>query len=352
MVPRVDAASRVGTTVDRDWTITALIGRGGMASVYAATHSDGRRAAFTILHAEHAADADLRDRFLRERWVAQKIIHPGAVRMLGSGITDDGSLMLIMELLEGETLEAASRRERIPVRQVLRIAERLLDFLECCHAHGVVHRDLKPSNVFLTNDGEVKVIDFGVARARAGRRTDRRMAIGTPSFMSPEQARGTSEQVDGRADVFALGAMLFSLVSGMSLRTGRDDDETLGIAAREAPRSVYLVAPDLPREVARVIDKALAWDPRDRWNDAAEMRAELTRILVAWAERDGEDTGLGVPPPGHVRPTIPETPASIRTSDGESRSTVPELFVRSPIVHYELDLTAASESSGAPAPSK
>ena len=162
------AQGRVGATLRDKWRLDSLLGVGGMAAVYAATHRNGARGAIKILHAELAVDAGVRQRFLREGYAANTVAHRGVVKVLDDDVLEDGSVFLVMELLEGESLE--SRRERmggrLPPPDVLSAADQLLDVLIAAHAKGIVHRDLKPDNVFVTTDGQVKVLDFGIAKLR------------------------------------------------------------------------------------------------------------------------------------------------------------------------------------------
>src|SRR5262249_41439712 len=148
------------------WHLDALLGVGGMASVYAATHRNGQRAALKILHGDFARDRQVIDRFLRESYVSNKIGHPSCVRVIDDDTTEQGEPFLIMELLEGETVRQLWKRHgrRLPIPMVLDLTDRVCDCLSACHAIGVIHRDLKPANIFVTHAGEVKVLDFGVAQ--------------------------------------------------------------------------------------------------------------------------------------------------------------------------------------------
>jgi hypothetical protein len=286
--PELSAAqARVGSTMRGKWHLDALLGVGGMAAVYAATHrTNGRRVALKILHAEFARDGAIRDRFLREGYVGNKVPHRGRVEVLDDDTTDDGCPVLVMELLEGETLDQVWKRlgRRIPVVATLNFAEQLLDFLSACHAQGIVHRDLKPANVFITQERAVKVLDFGVAQLREGgaegvENTRAGTTLGTPAYMAPEQARGLGDKLDGRADLFSVGAMLYALLSGKRLHAGRSNDEALILAATQPAPSLARVAPELPAPVIALVDKSLAWDRRQRFADAAEMRAAVVAIL-------------------------------------------------------------------------
>ena len=219
------AQQRVGAVLDEKWTLERLLGSGGMGAVYSARHRNGARSAVKILHPELARIAEIRERFLREGYAANRVEHRGVVQVLDDDIVkngpDEGSAYLVMELLEGESLqERAARAPKLGERELLEVMEAVLDVLVAAHERGVIHRDLKPENIFLANDPEregvrVKVLDFGLARiAEATAVTSAGIAVGTPSFMSPEQAAGRSEDIDGRTDIFALGATIFRIVTG------------------------------------------------------------------------------------------------------------------------------------------
>jgi len=275
---------RVGTVINGKWRVDALIGQGGMAEVFAATHRNGRRAALKVLFPELSRDAVIRERFLREGYLGNKVPHAGRVEVFDNDITEDGADFLVMELLHGEPLDQIVKRNggKIPIADALEIVEQLLDFLTACHEVGIVHRDLKPANIFLTNEGKVKVLDFGVAQHREAQNavhTRAGTAIGTPSYMSPEQARGLGDKLDGRADIFSVGAILFYVLSGTRLHRSRSNDEALILAATQPAPSLARVAPDLPVEVIALVDKAVAWDRRNRFSDAHEMRTEVLRLL-------------------------------------------------------------------------
>ena len=148
----------------------SLLGVGGMAAVYAATHRNGKRVAVKMLHAEMSHDGDVKQRFLQEGYAANTIQHDGAVSVMDDDVAPDGSAFIVMELLEGETVEQRWERsgQRLPVREVLAIVEQLLDVLAAAHAKNVVHRDMKPENLFITRAGQLKVLDFGIAQGLRG----------------------------------------------------------------------------------------------------------------------------------------------------------------------------------------
>jgi eukaryotic-like serine/threonine-protein kinase len=307
--------SCIGRTLGDDWVLEHLLGIGGTSTVYAAVNRHGHRAALKILHGSAAADHAARERLLLEAELARVIRHPGAVKVDAVAATADGAPFLIMELLDGCTAESVvARFGNVPLVPALMIADQILDFLAYCHPRGILHRDIKPSNVFITSDGAVKLLDLGVALVSGKQITTRRLAIGTPAYMAPEQATG-SRDLDGRCDVFAVGALLFHLLTGQQPRSGRTAHELLGIAAGEPLRRVALLDPELPDDVADLIDRATSYDRTLRWPDAAAMRGAIAAILaktthdtgdlaqLATATRDQED-------PVPQRDTLPEAPSA------------------------------------------
>lgn len=277
--------ARVGTVIKGKWTIEALLGVGGMAAVYAASHRNGQRAALKILHTDFAREKAICERFLREAYVSNKVNHGATVQVLDDDMTDAGEPFLIMELLEGETVRDAWKKSgrTMPVGRVLQICERVLDCLASCHAIKVIHRDLKPANIFILLDEEIRVLDFGVAQMRdaTSERTATGTALGTPAYMSPEQAMGLVDQLDGRADLFSVGAMMHALITGHRINNGRTEQEALVMAATKPVPSVARLAPKLPVELIKVIDKSLAWDRRNRFQDARDMQKALLELMLA-----------------------------------------------------------------------
>jgi serine/threonine-protein kinase len=302
------AQARVGTVINSKYQIERLLGSGGMATVYQGAHRNGNPVAIKMLHPHLSVDAELRARFLREGYVANKVGHRGAVRVLDDDTAEDGAVFLVMELLEGATLDGLWERsgKRLPVQQVCELAYQLLDVLTAAHAKGIVHRDLKPENLFVTSDGVLKVLDFGIARIREGgsqavTRTGRMM--GTPAFMPPEQALGRSRQIDGQTDLWAVGATMFTLASGHYVHEAETVEEMLIRAGSQPARSVSSVASDLSPVLAALIDKALAFEKADRWPDAPTMEAALA---AAYA------TTFRTPMPGMRGPSrTPLDPASL-----------------------------------------
>ena len=276
----VRAQARVGTLLNGKWRLDKLVGVGGMAAVYAATHRNAKRVAIKILHPEISADDNARQRFLREGYAANQVGHRGAVSADDDGISEDGVAFLVLELLEGETIEERSVRHggTLKAREVLALMDQALATLEAAHEKGIVHRDLKPENLFLTHEGVVKMLDFGIARMqdKASKSPSQTQGImGTPSFMAPEQARGRWEEVDQRTDLWALGATMFTLFSGRFVHRAETANEALVAAVTQRAPSLATVVSNAHPAIVALIDKALAYERELRFQDATEFRAAL-----------------------------------------------------------------------------
>jgi len=319
------AQSRIGQVLDGKWRLDALLGVGGSAAVYAATHRNTKRAAVKILHAELSTHGELVARFVREGYVANKIGHPGTVAVLDDDKSEDGSVYLVMELLDGQSLDRFTRpnEQALPLGEVVRLMDDLLGVLTAAHGHGVVHRDIKPANLFLTNDQRLKVLDFGIARLAEplsdGSATQTGMTIGTPAFMPPEQARGRWQQVDARTDLWAVGATMFALLAQRRPRTAETGNEELLLAMTAPVQPIAQVVPAVPIEIARIVDKALALDMDSRWQDAAQMQQALRDAVKALAAR-GADMTMPVP---SASPGTSPSPQTITMGDPSSAPLVP-----------------------------
>jgi eukaryotic-like serine/threonine-protein kinase len=266
-----------GTVLRGKYRIDGVIGSGGMAVVYAATHRNRKRFAVKVLHSEFSTRHEVRARFVREGYVANSVEHPGVVSVLDDDVTEDGSAFLVMELLEGATVEGFAPRSRpLPLRESLAIVVDVLDVLEAAHAKGIVHRDIKPANLFVTRQGQLKVLDFGIARLRDAtlglKATGTGATLGTPAFMAPEQALALASEIDARTDLWAVGATLFTMLSGSLVHPGDNARQVMVRAATEPARSLVSVAPDLPAGVIEWVNKALEFDKTARWESAALMR--------------------------------------------------------------------------------
>ena len=287
------AQERVGSTLRGKYRLDRILGIGGMAAVYAATHRNRKQFAVKMLHAELCLREEIRNRFLREGYAANSVMHPGAVAVLDDDLADDGMAFLVMELLEGAPVDALWEKcgRKLALGRVLAIADQLLEVLASAHAKGVVHRDLKPANLFVTHEGQLKVLDFGIARVRdvvisgAGG-TSTGMFFGTPSFMAPEQALAKAGHVDAQTDLWATGATLFTLLAGQLVHHGENAQQILVRAATTSARSLAAVVPDAPPSVVDAVDRALAFERRDRWPSAEAMREAIQKAHLAVFGRD------------------------------------------------------------------
>ncbi len=278
--------ARVGTVLQGRYLIERVLGMGGMAVVYEATHTRNRqRFAIKMLHPQASLQREIRERFLREGYVANSVRHKGAVKVFDDDTSEDGAAFLVMELLEGEVLEKlwAAHAGRLDARAVLAASYQLLDVLASAHANGIVHRDIKPANLFVTRDGVVKVLDFGIARLRQGAASATALGVtmGTPTFMAPEQALGYTDEIDGRTDLWAAGATMFALLTGRTVHEGATPAEIAMRAAMHPARSLASVLPHGPAQLIELVDRALAYKKEDRWSSAEEMREAIRALYAA-----------------------------------------------------------------------
>jgi serine/threonine protein kinase len=290
----------------RKWTIDRLIDVGGMAAVFEATHRNGNKVAIKVLHKQYAEMKDAVDRFLREGYVANKVGHKGALTILDDDNMDDGTPFLVMELLEGHPLEAFMRDgAKISVTQTLFVADQVLDVLAAAHANDIIHRDIKPGNVFITDDGGVKVLDYGLARVldpgsnMSMTRTG--TVIGTMGYMSPEQARGKREMIDHRTDIFAVGALMFRGLSAEGVHKADTPMDRLLAAMTDHAPPLASVVPEVPADVAAIVDRALAFQKTDRYPDCKAMQVDV---------RAAYQTHTGAAPPSTAQPRNMPPPPS------------------------------------------
>ncbi|HEY8040704.1 MAG TPA: serine/threonine-protein kinase [Polyangiaceae bacterium] len=312
----------VGRTLRDKWRLDALLDVGGMAAVYAATHRNGMRGAVKILHPETSLVEDIVERFRREGTIANRITHPGALRVLDDDTDDDGRPFLVMELLDGATLDgwAQAGGGRLSAEQVLVVTDELLDVLAAAHELGIVHRDVKPENVFLTVDGRVKVLDFGIARSpetleRWRSTTTAGIPMGSPGFMPPEQARGRWDLVGEQSDLWSVGATMFTLLSGELVHVEETLPELLAASFTKDARSLATVVPDAHPALVALVDRALDRRLASRWPDARSMQAAVRQALAVMCGRaiaaDGPVaaavTAPSMPsrPPPRSAPTMP-----------------------------------------------
>jgi TolB-like protein/Tfp pilus assembly protein PilF len=272
-----------GTKLDR-YEIQSPLGAGGMGEVYRATDTKlGRDVALKVLPAEMAQDPERLGRFRREAKTLAQLDHPNIVTIY-SVEESNGVHFLTMQLVEGQPLDRLICAGGLPLDQIIEIASALGDALAAAHEKGIVHRDLKPANVMVSNEGRVKVLDFGLAKdIRAANLSDATMTsdsrtqvgvvMGTPAYMSPEQTSG--RPLDHRTDIFSMGVLLHEMATGRRPFEGSSSAELVSAILRDTPPSVIDVRPDLPSDLARIVRRCLEKDPRHRLQTARDVSNEF-----------------------------------------------------------------------------
>jgi len=345
----------LGATVADRYKVIRKLGEGGMGAVYLATHMVlEKQVALKVLHGEFARKPDLVERFMQEAKAASRIRHENVIDISDFGATPDGLVFFAMELLQGHDLHEEVARARLsghllPWSRTKKIFLQICSALSAAHARGIVHRDLKPENVylveFLGDPDFVKLLDFGIAKVtdvsseEGGRKlTKTGMLFGTPEYMSPEQARG--EQVDHRVDIYAMGCILFQLVSN---RVPFEADNFMGVLSQHLTQEPPQIAPETfdqigaPRALADVIDKALAKDRDERWqtiDDLANairqvsgdpLRADKSQPMRAPNVRSSGETTRARPPTGNVEPIRKREPTGRVKTQWTGNLKVPEI---------------------------
>ena len=277
-----------GTVLGGRYELTARIANGGMASVWRA-HDDvlARTVAVKLLHDHLAADEAFRERFRREAIAAAKLTHPHVVSLYDTG-TDGDRVYLVMEYVDGATLrEVVADLGRLEPGQAAAIGEKVARALDYAHERGLVHRDVKPANILLGDDGAVKVADFGIAKAEEhdGDLTKTGMVLGTAAYVAPEQITG-STTVDGRADQYALGCMLYEALSGRQPFKGETAVATAAQRLESSPTPLRSLLADIPRGLDSIVMRAMARDPEDRFVSLGTM----ADALAAFADPDSSHT--------------------------------------------------------------
>ena len=294
------AGTRVGP-----YEVLGLLGAGGMGEVYRARDPRlGRDVALKVLPEQFAHSEDRLSRFEREARSAGRLNHPNILTVFDVG-SDAGIHYLASELLEGETLRKAAAFHAIAVDRALAWTLQAAEGLACAHEAGILHRDLKPENLFLTRDGRLKILDFGLVKLvepssggpreaeTVTRPTEAGRRMGTAAYMSPEQIR--DEPLDGRCDLFALGAILYELIARRPAFTGATDSDVIAAVLRDDPPTLAETGADVPSTVEAVVRRCLAKRREDRFRSAAELVAVLQTVIASLPTEDRE-------PVPHARP--------------------------------------------------
>jgi len=370
-----------GTVLGETYEITELLGQGGMGAVWAAKHLrlPGKRVAVKVLHgvaaigasrgASHEAvpsgtlakiDRESYARFRREAEIASRIGHPNIVTVHDFNVLPSGTPYLVLEYLEGEDLAHRLERGKLPLQAALTIARQIGSALHAAHKADVVHRDLKPGNVFLvpTEIGgelvdQVKVLDFGISKIRGSQtvQTQDAVLLGTPQYMAPEQALGKNTEIDARTDVFALGAIVYEMLSGRAAFMGATLAEVVFKVVYDKQAPLGTLEPELSKNVVDAVEQALAKDPNARFSDVAAFINALTgRPLQtldraraknpapeAFASTMAAGSGMMSAAPGvqttgargEVAPVIPPTtgPAAAKSGGGAKMAFVAGLLI-------------------------
>jgi serine/threonine-protein kinase len=344
----------VGQVVSGKYRLLRLLGDGGMGAVYEAEHLTlGTRVAIKVLHPDLARRSGIAERFLQEARVSAQIRSPHVVQVIDVDRTPEGVAYLVMELLEGEPLSGAmKRRQRLDVATACEYTAQILSALEAAHALGVIHRDLKPDNVFVTFQGGrpvLKLIDFGIAKVKTPQEGQTKnltvagMLMGTPEYMAPEQAY-SADKVDVRADLYAVGVMLYEMLSGQSPATADDPRVLVLKVERGEVTPLVQAAPGIEPPLAGFVHRAMAPRPELRFASATEMRVQLEEIRSGKRAGTAKLTAVnaGSPAPAPSAPALGE----VRSEGGTG--TVMGAPAPSAMSHAPLPVVAASLSPVGP----
>lgn len=285
------------------YEVESVLGQGAMGTVYLARDRRiGRKVALKTVHANHQAFPDAEaekefyDRLQREAELCGSLNHPNLVTLYEAGYEKDRIAYLATEFVDGESLAAKLKRERIPVTTVVRIAYDILRGLAYAHSRKIIHRDLKPANILLTRDGEAKIADFGIARAENSDLTEAGTLMGTPNYMSPEQVK--TLELTPACDLFSLGVVMYEMLSGTKPFAASNTSSTMYKIVHEAAPPLSVLSPDTPQALLDFVNRLLEKNPVDRFTSSNDALAGLSRI---------RGTGDETLPPGSPAPSLPSS---------------------------------------------
>ncbi|HMV33518.1 MAG TPA: serine/threonine-protein kinase, partial [Gemmatimonadales bacterium] len=312
------AGDLLGQVIAERYHITKKLGEGGMGQVYLAEHVKmGRRCAIKIMMPGTMSDPDAISRFNREAANASRISHPNVCAIYDFGETPDGLIYLAMEFIEGKSLSGLMEDAgTLPLARAAAIVTQTAEALQVAHDLGIVHRDLKPDNIMVITARDkdtVKVVDFGIAKAiggddgKAQKVTKTGFVVGTPEYMSPEQLAG--DAVDGRSDLYSLGLVFYKMLTGASPFPADSQQETMIKRLTDDPLPLAVARPDVrfPAEVQRVIDRALARNPDQRYRAAGEFAREVKALATHSMGAVDAEAGTQVVKPEDLKAAVPAT---------------------------------------------
>ncbi len=284
-------AELIGSTLSGKFLINRKVGQGGMGAVYEATHTQlGKRVAVKVLLEKYAQREAIVKRLRQEAQLASSVGNEHIIDITDIGTTEDGRTYVVMEFLEGESLaECLAREIKLPEQRILKVVSQAASALSAAHIKGIVHRDIKPENLFLLKRKEqdfVKVVDFGISKSLRAtgeeedqpRLTQTGMVLGTPLYMSPEQARG-DDALDARVDIYALGVIMYEAATGHVPFTGNNYLSVISQVLNETPKPVREYRPEISDEFEAIVAKAMAKNKTDRYETALDLLADLGALL-------------------------------------------------------------------------
>jgi serine/threonine protein kinase len=276
-----------GATLDH-YRLDATVARSGMATLFRATDlNDGKQVAIKVPHPEMEAYPVLVERFKREQEIGQTLDHPGIVKTFNG--EQRSQVYMVIEWVEGRLLRVILNQEgRMPIDRAIRLTLAICDALDYMHKRGVVHRDLKPENIMVDDQDRIKLIDFGIAMKEDARRltfVNMSATLGTPDYISPEQVKG--QRGDQRSDIYALGIMLYEMLTGETPFSGPNPLAVLNARVLNEPKPPRKLRPEIPPELQEIIYRALERDPRHRYATALEMAWELEHQEQVGVEEEG-----------------------------------------------------------------